>query len=84
MVRLTHAVHANGFSPVCHLTGGGTRDCISIMFDRGNSDMKTTVLAAALLALDFTGGRCRTGPRPGAAGVCRRLVCRSECAEGFD
>ena len=44
-------VGCRGFLPGLSPNRWRTRDCISIMFDRGNSDMKTTVLAAALLAL---------------------------------
>jgi hypothetical protein len=44
-------VGCRGFFPGLSPNRWRTRDCISIMFDRGNSDMKTTVLAAALLAL---------------------------------
>src|SRR5580692_5062922 len=51
MVRLTHACSRQWFFPGLSPNRWRTRDCISIMFDRGNSDMKTTVLAAALLAL---------------------------------
>ena len=51
MVRLTHAYSRQWFFPGLSPNRWRTCDCISIMFDRGNSDMKTTVLAAALLAL---------------------------------
>src|SRR5580704_17235218 len=51
MLRRTHACSRQWFFPGLSPNRWRTRDCISIMFDRGNSDMKTTVLAAALLAL---------------------------------